>query len=98
MAGPHRLWVDRGPHSEALLARVRRLLTLEEVHAETVARGRPISVSHLQRMESDGVGSDEAWAVLAQVLHVDVEAIRPLSPARGSSWEDQLSLPWASSS
>ena len=89
MAGPHKPWSGE-PHSDALLARIRRLLTLEQTSQETIALGRPLSVSQLSRMERDGVGSDEAWRTLAQVLGEPVERIRP---ARGNVLEGQMVLP-----
>jgi hypothetical protein len=84
VAGPHRPWSDR-PHSAARLARVRACLTLEQLAAATA-----LSASQLARMEVDGVGSDEAWAVVARVLGEPVERIRP---ARGGEPDDrQLAL------
>ena len=93
VARPHLPWSGE-EHSEALLARVRRLLTLEQVHAETVALGMPLSVSQISRMERGDGGSDEAWRTLARVLGEPVERLRP---ARGNLLEPQAVLPGTSS-
>jgi hypothetical protein len=97
MSGPHKPWAGED-HAPALLARVRRLLTLDQTSRESIALGMPLSVSMISKMERTGVGSEHAWRALAQVLGEPVERIRPaLSPARGNFAEPQLALPGTSS-
>jgi len=83
--GPHaQLDRDRSP------ARRRRItlgLTLEQ--ASRLTQGQ-LSVTAIARMETTSLGSERAWAVLADALGVAVEALRPRS-----SWllGGQLILP-----
>jgi hypothetical protein len=94
VSGPHKPWTGE-PHSEALLARIRELCTLQDIHERTVALGQPLSLSAIHRMENGGGGSDEAWDILARALRVEVDTIRPV---RGNLLEPQLVLPGTSSS
>lgn len=97
MSGPHKPWAGR-QHSDAMLARIRKLWTLEDAAQETAAQGTPLSVSQISRMEREGAGSDGAWLALAKAVGEPVERIRPTSPAGGNFAEPQLLLPGTTSS
>ena len=74
--GPHRPWSDQR-RSTLMLARVRALLTLEDL-----ANATRLSTSQVHRMETDGGGSDAAWLAVARVLGEDVAKIRPIADSR----------------
>jgi hypothetical protein len=88
------LWEDKAPSPVKRLRVVTRKMTLLDA-----ANAVGCSLTAFHRLESRGIGSAELWQRVAAVFNVEVEAIKPIASARGSAWpEDQLALPWASSS
>lgn len=72
--GPHALWEGGAPHSALKVARVRALLTLQELADRT---GLALGTVWGMEQSPPANGSDGAWITVARELGVEVAAIRP---------------------